>query len=63
MHREAAGIATLVPMMNFAEMSHQIGDQLIAFPRQTMELMNWLRQASPVQIIYRQVPVFQAVRD
>ena len=62
MHREAAGIATLVPMMNFEEMSHQMGAQLTAFPRQIMELMNWFRHARRVQIIKRHVAAFSAGR-
>ena len=37
MHREAAGIATVVPMMNFEEVLHHTGALLIAFPRQIME--------------------------
>jgi len=32
-------------MMNFEEMSHHTGAQLIAFLRQIIELMNWLRHA------------------
>jgi len=36
MHREAAGLATVVPMMNFEEVLHHTGAPLIAFPRQIM---------------------------
>ena len=41
-------------------MSQKTGAQLIALPVQTTELMNWLRQANPVQIIYIQVPELYA---
>ena len=30
------------------QISHQMGDQLMAFPFQTMELTNWMRHAMPV---------------
>ena len=43
-----------------SQISHQTGAQLTTLPVHIMELMNWLRQANPVQIMYRQVPVFHA---
>ena len=41
-------------------MSHQTGALLMTSEFQTTELMNWFKHARPVQIMYRQVPVFQA---
>lgn len=32
-------------------MSHQTGAQLITFDLQTIELMNWIKHARPVQIM------------
>jgi len=63
MQREAAGIATLLPIMNFVEISHQTGAQFIALSRQTIELINWLRQERPDQIMKRHVPVFHAASE
>lgn len=51
MQSEQAGMATELPIMNFAEISHHTGAQLITFALQTMELMNWIRHDRPVQIM------------
>ena len=41
-------------------MSHQTGALLMTSEFQTTELMKWFKHAKPVQIMYRQVPVFEA---
>lgn len=41
-------------------MSHQTGALIISSDFQTTELINWFKQATPVQIMYMQVPTFQA---
>ena len=43
-----------------SQITHQSGAQLIVLPVHTTELINWLRQAKPVQSMNKQVPVFQA---
>ena len=48
--------------MGDAQISHQIGAQLIAFPFQMMVLTNWFKQPKPTQTMYMQAPVFQASR-
>jgi hypothetical protein len=40
--------------------SHHTGAQLMAFPLHKIESTKWTRQASDVQIMYMQVPTFQA---
>ena len=41
-------------------MSHQTGALLMTSVFQSIELMNQIRHIKPVQIMYRQVPVFHA---
>jgi hypothetical protein len=55
-------MATELPTIIMVEMSHQTGALIISSDFQTTELINWFKQATPVQIMYMQVPTFQASR-
>ena len=47
-------------VMEHLLISHQTGALLMTSEFQTIELMNKIRHVKPVQIMYRQVPVFHA---
>jgi hypothetical protein len=46
----------------YVQKSHHAGAQLTVFPFHTIELTNWTRQPSAVQIMYVQVPTFRNLK-